>query len=172
MMTVRSLSKSSLLGLLLLTGCICICIQVTAAAAPTPRFTVAKSKMAKELDHRTPHRHQLHLDAEQEEGTFTAHGLSHKASDIIRKDDDDNDNDEIMECQDEAASLLLLDKGDKDQEAQTSTASSSLLIARGGAGRGRGGLTEAEPSVSASVLERLKIGFYFALWYALNVVYK
>jgi hypothetical protein len=143
--------------------------------------------MAKELDHRTTQLHR-HFDAEQEEGPFTtvtAHGLSHKASDIIRKDDDINDNDNndedgMMEFHDETASLLLLDKGDQDQEAQTSstataTASSSLLIARGGGGRGGKGrvTSESESSVSASiVLERLKIGFYFALWYALNVVYK
>lgn len=35
----------------------------------------------------------------------------------------------------------------------------------------RGGAASSESSSVGSLVERLKIGFYFALWYALNIVY-
>ena len=58
--------------------------------------------------------------------------------------------------------LTLLEDVDDDEEAIEVP---STMVTRGGAA------SSNKDAVANSLLQRLKIGFYFGLWYALNIVY-
>ena len=61
-------------------------------------------------------------------------------------------------------SLVSVEHDDDVDESDEERAS---LLTRGGAAAA----AAAESGVGSLVLQRLKIGFYFGLWYALNIVY-